>query len=934
MSEGPESARTKGSQEGTAGLASERPTAPLDSGPYKLCEWAISYDVSRLTSAKSFDVLRASTSVLDVAIKLAGGSGGVVLHQEPSENGDPSASPRAGLVARIAKNLDAEAVLSDPRTVELLRDCMREGRALPREGSALEISLGECTLLALPLRVRLRSPRPIDSGVSPRERRKFPQTVLVKPVGAILLARENGAPPLRQDQLHALESFSLQAAELIVHARLFQQATRDELTDFFQRRELEQLLQVELTLAEHAGVPLALLMVAIDSLGLVLERAGRASSEKLIERVARLLRAQVRDEDACVRYGAGEFAVLLPSTDEAGATFTGEKIRKAVSEYEGFGKGQDLTVSIGAAVFPHHGAQREELLKRADQTLFMATSEGGDRVLVWHKGISRYALRSDKLIGIITGNHAKDYRNVTMLLDTVVVVNSLLERKQMLGTLLDMMIQLAASERGVLFLEKNGVLHAEVSQDQKRNPVEPRDVCDELVARVQRDSIPLRIEADGQDEEHESLADALRRRGLERAICVPLSVKGRDVGCMYFDVRKGQKGLGTFEESDLIFFQALAREIGSALEHARLYEENEKKKQEVEKLNAQLSKKLEAQAEELEELEIELEELKLKYNYDKIVGKSQALQKVFRLLDRVTDSDVSVLIQGETGTGKELVAKALHLNGPRKHKPFVSVNCSAIAESLMESELFGHVKGAFTGADQDKKGLFEQADGGTIFLDEVQDMSRGLQRELLRVIQEQEIRRVGGKDVLKINVRVISATNRDLRDLVKKGEFREDLYYRLNVVFIELPPLRDRKEDIPPMLLRLIEEHKQQEGRELKLEKAAMRAILRHDWPGNVRELQNWFEKTCLMLEGDTIREADVVLDGEGRGSAAGGVSGLFDSDYKNAKEAFLREYLRAVLARNQGNVTRAAGEAGIVRSSFHKMMRKHGLRARDFGGR
>jgi DNA-binding NtrC family response regulator len=253
----------------------------------------------------------------------------------------------------------------------------------------------------------------------------------------------------------------------------------------------------------------------------------------------------------------------------------------------------------------------------------------------------------------------------------------------------------------------------------------------------------------------------------------------------------------------------------------------------------------------------------------------------------------------------------------------------------MESELFGHVKGAFTGADMDKKGLFEQADGGTIFLDEVQDMSRGMQRELLRVIQEQEIRRVGGKETIKINVRVISATNRDLKELVKRGEFREDLYYRLNVVFIELPPLRDRKEDIPLIVQRLLEEVRTTDGdREVKIEKGAMRALLKHDWPGNVRELQNWLEKTCLMLESDMIRETDVRLEGGDQGSSVGGVSGLFDSDYKNAKEAFLREYLKAVLARNQGNVTKAAQEAGIVRSSFHKMMRKHQLRARDFGAR
>jgi DNA-binding NtrC family response regulator len=207
-----------------------------------------------------------------------------------------------------------------------------------------------------------------------------------------------------------------------------------------------------------------------------------------------------------------------------------------------------------------------------------------------------------------------------------------------------------------------------------------------------------------------------------------------------------------------------------------------------------------------------------------------------------------------------------------------------------------------------------------------------MQRELLRVIQEQEIRRVGGKETIKINVRVISATNRDLKELVKAGEFREDLYYRLNVVFIELPPLRDRKEDIPIIVQRLVEDLKQQDGREVRVEKAAMRLLIKHDWPGNVRELQNWIEKTCLMLEGDTIREEDVRLEPGEDGAKGGGISGLFDSDYKTAKEAFLREYLKAVLARNQGNVTRAAQEAGIVRSSFHKMMRKHSLKGRDYG--
>jgi len=898
--------------------ATEETAPPTEDS--EVCHWAVLYDVAGLTSAKSYDIGRASQTALEVAIKLGGGESGALLLQERANQ---------DMVVQAGQNVDTDALLEDPAILEPVQEAIAQGRAVTREsGSPLQALGGARGLLAVPLRVRIRVPDKVA-----RERRKYHQPALVKPLGAILVGR--GGPALGADRVHAIELFAAHAAEALVNARLYQKATRDPLTDFFQRRELEQHLAVELTLAEHSNSPLALLMLSVGAgPGSLSEQLGHARADKIIERVARIVRSQVRNEDACVRYGSEEFALVLPSTDEAGARTAAEKIARSVAEYPGFGKGIQVSVATGIAVFPYHATAREELIRKADQTLFMARTGADEKnVLVWNKGIPKYALRSDKLMGIITGNQAKDYRNVMMLLDTVVVVNSLLERKQVLGTLLDMMIQLAAAERGILFLEKDGILNPEVAQDEHRSPVEPANVCDEVITRVRTEKIPLLVTAESQGQEDEQLAEAIRKHGLERVICVPLTVKGEDVGCMYFDVASGSRNPGEFAESDLIFFQALAGEIGSALEHARLYEENLRQKQELEKMNIQLSRKVEAQAEELETLEQTLEGLKLKYNYDKIVGKSQAIQKVFKLLDRITDSDVSVLIQGETGTGKELVAKALHFNGPRKDRTFVSVNCSAISESLMESELFGHVKGAFTGADADKKGLFEQADGGTIFLDEVQDMSRGMQRELLRVIQEQEIRRVGGKETIKINVRVISATNRDLKDLVKRGEFREDLYYRLNVVFIELPPLRDRKEDIPLIVNRLLDDVRNtNDGREIKMEKGAMRALLKYDWPGNVRELQNWLEKTCLMLEGDLIHETDVRLEPGEKGE--GGIAGLFDSDYKNAKEAFLREYLKAVLARNQGNVTKAAQEAGIVRSSFHKMMRKHDLRARDFGAR
>ena len=282
-----------------------------------------------------------------------------------------------------------------------------------------------------------------------------------------------------------------------------------------------------------------------------------------------------------------------------------------------------------------------------------------------------------------------------------------------------------------------------------------------------------------------------------------------------------------------------------------------------------------------------------------LIGRSPSMQELFDSVRRFAPYARTVLVTGETGTGKELVAKALHHNGPRKDKPFVSVNCSALTETLLESELFGHVRGSFTGADRDRQGIFEQADGGSVFLDEVQDMSPGMQRELLRVLQEGEVRRVGGKDIIKVDVRVISATNKNLGDLVKSGAFRQDLYYRLNVVAIELPPLRERKEDIPLIVQRLLEETRTVDGRTVKVEKDAMRAILRYDWPGNVRQLQNFIEKTVLLIDGDTIKAEHVKVDAsEGDGGRAAGVgspSRLFDLRYEEAKNAFSKDYLKAL---------------------------------------
>src|SRR5947207_3549272 len=252
-------------------------------------------------------------------------------------------------------------------------------------------------------------------------------------------------------------------------------------------------------------------------------------------------------------------------------------------------------------------------------------------------------------------------------------------------------------------------------------------------------------------------------------------------------------------------------------------------------------------------------QLKKKYQFSQIVGTSAKMQEVFKMIERVADTDSTILILGESGTGKELVAKALHFNSRRQFSPFVPVNCSALPENLLESELFGHRKGAFTGAINDKKGLFQEADGGTIFLDEVGSMSAMLQSRLLRVLQEREVRRVGDNTPIFVNVRVVAAANEPLEKRIKEGTFREDLYYRLNVIPIYLPALRERRDDIPLLVSHFLRDKVHPRSKNpWQLTRQAMELLCAHDWPGNVRELEHAIERAVTLCAGELIRTSDL----------------------------------------------------------------------------
>jgi two-component system response regulator GlrR len=372
-------------------------------------------------------------------------------------------------------------------------------------------------------------------------------------------------------------------------------------------------------------------------------------------------------------------------------------------------------------------------------------------------------------------------------------------------------------------------------------------------------------------------------------------------------MRKGAYSYLTkpFEPQDLLL------QIDRALEHRRL-------------------------SSEIQRLKGLLEE---RYDFANIIARSAKMRSVLDMVTRIAKLDSTVYIHGESGTGKELVAKAIHLASDRREQGFVALNCAALPETLLESELFGHEKGSFTGAVRSTRGLFTQAHGGTLFLDEIGDMPLATQSKLLRALQERQFYPVGSDVPVEVDVRVIVATNKDLQEYVKKGLFREDLYYRIHVIPISLPPLRERKEDIVPLVESFLKKCSQQMKKEVKgFTPEALRKLMLHDWPGNVRELENTIEYAIAMTQSEVITE-DYVLqtktvlpeNGQGLWHENYGVSNQTLKPLKDARDAFERDYLVQVLAMTEGNVSQAAKLAGKYRADFYDLLKKHDIKVEEF---
>lgn len=515
--------------------------------------------------------------------------------------------------------------------------------------------------------------------------------------------------------------------------------------------------------------------------------------------------------------------------------------------------------------------------------------------------------------------------NLVRMHEVARAVNSELNLDRLLELIVDASVELTQAGRGYLLLVRGSGIEVEVARNLGRGTVEAEDVhlSRSVARRVIASGEPL-LTIDAGEDVRLSDAKSVSELGLRSVLCVPVHTLDRIAGALYLEDRVKR---GIFSEEDKVNLEVFSAHAGVAIRNAELMNELTDKNLRIEDLNRELRDRVETQEVELSQVRAVLRrnqvELQHKYDYHNIIGTSRPMRDVFRLLDKVIESDVPVLIGGESGTGKELIARAIHFNGVRKNAAFVTENCAALPDTLLESELFGYRRGAFTGADKDKKGLFEVASGGTLFLDEVGEMSSSMQKKLLRVLQEREVRPIGGKDVVKLNVRIISASNRDLLDLVETGEFREDLFYRLKVISITLPPLKDRKEDVPCLLDHFLEVYAEKMGKKgVAYDGEVLTRLMGYDWPGNIRELENEVRRAVALAD-DRITAACFSEHVRPRGPRGEVTPEGVRSLPALVEETEKRE-VRKALEQAAGNKTRAAQLLSISRFTLQRKLEKY----------
>ena len=501
-------------------------------------------------------------------------------------------------------------------------------------------------------------------------------------------------------------------------------------------------------------------------------------------------------------------------------------------------------------------------------------------------------LQPDKILSELPAT-SRLARNLSALLKISRVVHSIRDLDELQAQVLDLIFEVAPAERGAILLDgTTGAFNSVFGRNRDARNEKPVRVSGTIAHRVLEQGLAIL----GSDVPGTGLAtvESLIALQVRSLLCVPLSIYQRTIGCIYLDTINVAD---RFNEDHLQLVTAIAGISAVALENAR----------------------------RLQWLEQENQRLTTEITLDRtLVGESPRMKDVFQFLARVAPTDATVLIGGESGTGKELAARAIHRKSPRASKPFVAINCAAIPENLLESELFGYERGAFTGAVAQKKGRLEMADGGVLFLDEIGELAPALQVKLLRVLQEREFERVGGNRPIHVDIRLIAATNRDLEEASRKGEFRQDLYFRLNVVSLTMPPLREHKEDIPMLVSFLVEKHCNKCGAKPKpLSRQALACLQNYDWPGNVRELENVIERALVLGTSEDILPEDLPENLLERDPAPG----VGEAKYHGAVKELKKRLIQNALEEARGSITEAAKALGVHPNYLHRLIRNLDLK-------
>ncbi len=546
-----------------------------------------------------------------------------------------------------------------------------------------------------------------------------------------------------------------------------------------------------------------------------------------------------------------------------------------------------------------------------------------------------------------TGDPSRDAQSLRAFIEIARALNEQRDLARLLTHIVDSAIQLSGAERGFLILGSGDETSIEVARNFAQEEIgSPEFKISRTIARRVAESGVPELTTNAQEDDRFRDLHSVTDLRLRSVLCIPIHISPEGEGTrgvLYVDNRLQNQ---VFEAREKDLLMSFADHAGIAIRNARSLEQLARQAGELQaahareaQLNAALKGQLAAQSMEITEMRAELSTSdrtdRFRFDYKEIIGESRPMLALFRLLDKYIATDDPVLILGESGTGKELVARAVHRLSKRGKLAFVSENCAALPENLLESELFGYRKGAFTGATQNKKGLLEVASGGVLFLDEVGDMPLELQKKLLRVLEEGEVRPIGGSDVIKVDVRLIAATNRNLDEMVAEGDFRQDLFYRLNVLPVLLPPLRERREDIPRLVHRfLLDLARDPGGKRVRVSPDSMEALVRYRWPGNVRELHNELRRAALLSDGvileshlsEKVKAPPVAAatDAEAPSPAERGTT-LPDL----VKELEMREILLA-LQKSSGNKSRTAQMLGLSRFALQRKLEKYQIDVPD----